>query len=343
MLDVQTLVEAGDIGGLLRAVDALAASREWGRLADLGARCRTAAQETGRQLWSVTMHVEYRLALEGPAPYAAAVLVPGAGRFALGPLTEVAASRHAWASLAPHLTDPVSASAVAQERVLRGEDLTAGPEPACGLLPPELPLLLCDWEPAYALPGYRDRDAEFPGTSALTRTLGHAVSRPVGTPGPTDEGVVALRALVEPWVRQSEGEVTALVVEGRIADAVGALSSHAAIGELASSEGLAAAQWAGASGGAHGRRPGGARGRFAAWSAAAALVGLDWPPDPAELGEAIAELRWCRWEPPSPAPGWACRMAIEDPIDGLAWGLDALDRAPETPSAALATGGDSPL
>ena len=35
-----------------------------------------------------------------PAPWAGAVLVPGAGRFALGPLTEVAASTHTWAELA---------------------------------------------------------------------------------------------------------------------------------------------------------------------------------------------------------------------------------------------------
>ncbi|MBA2529414.1 MAG: hypothetical protein H0V19_05530, partial [Euzebyales bacterium] len=147
MRELQALVDAADTAALLRAVDGLAETREWDRMAALAQRCRDAV-EMGKQLWAVAMHIDYRLAWEGPPAHAAAVLRPGAGRFTLGPLPEVAASTHDWASLAPHLTDPVTAATFAGERVLRGEDLTAA-EPAALLEPAELPLRTWSWEPAY--------------------------------------------------------------------------------------------------------------------------------------------------------------------------------------------------
>ena len=49
--------------------------------------------------------------------------MPGAGRFALGPLSEVAASTHTWAELAPHAPPGPLAAVTAHERVVRGEDL----------------------------------------------------------------------------------------------------------------------------------------------------------------------------------------------------------------------------
>ena len=120
------LVELGDPAALLRAVDGLCASRDWAGLVDLRQRLEEAV-ERGRPLWPVTTYVEYRMALDGPAPEAASVLRPGAARFALGPLTEVAATTHTFAELAPHLAVPAVAGAVAQERVLRGEDLREVP------------------------------------------------------------------------------------------------------------------------------------------------------------------------------------------------------------------------
>src|SRR5918994_183898 len=120
------LVELGDPAELLRAVDGLCASRDWAGLVDLRHRLEEAV-ERGRPLWPVTTYVEYRMALDGPAAEAASVLRPGAARFALGPLTEVAATTHAFAELAPHLAVPAVARAPAQERVPRGEGLRGAP------------------------------------------------------------------------------------------------------------------------------------------------------------------------------------------------------------------------
>jgi hypothetical protein len=105
--------------------------------------------------------------------------------------------------------------------------------------------------------------------------------------------------------------------------------TDARVAPLPPSDALALLAWAAASGGAHGRRRGAARGRFDAWWAAAALTGLDddWPPDPDELGAAIAELRWWWWDAAEPDTGWTLRIALEDPVDGLAWAVTAVDIA----------------
>ena len=75
-----------------------------------------------------------------------------------------------------------------------------------------------------------------------------------------------------------------------------------------------------------------ARGRFEAWWCAAALTGLDevWPPAGEDLGGAVAELRWGRWDEGTPPTGWHLLIAVEDPADGLAWALDARDAADRT-------------
>lgn len=324
MRDLQALVDGADESALLLAVDGLCASRDWDELVDLARRCREAV-ESGRQLWGVAMHIDYRLALEAPAPYAGAVLRPGAGRFALGPLTEVAAGRHSWDALVPHIADTGSAAAVAQERVLRCEDLTGRPD-----VPADLPLRLAPFEPSYALPTYRDRSAEFPQPEAATRR-GRA-PEPVRAvpPLPDDDGVRALRAVVEPWVAESSGRVAAVVVDADAAGAVGCFAEEAALLPLSGAEALALLQWAGASGGAYGRRRGGAAGRFAAWWTVAALAGLAWPdqPDQAfveEFATALGELRWYRWWPAAAETGWVLRLAATDPVDGLAWAVQAVD------------------
>lgn len=320
MRSLSELVDAADPAALLAAVDRLAAARDWDGLVDLGRRCLEAV-EFGRQLWPIAMHIDYRLAWEAPAAYAASVLRPGAARFALGPLTEVAASTHEWDALAPHLQDPASAGAVAQERVLRGEDLrerTNGEEA-------ELPLVRVPWEPVYALPRYRDRSAAFPQPDAALRPLPEPRLRPPGTRLDEDDAVAALRSAVGTWTAESSGRTDAVVVEGEVDAAVGALAPEAALLQVEAAEGLALLQWAAASGGAYGRRPGGARGRFATWWAAATLTGLPWPPDPDELGAALAELRWYRWSPPGIETGWVLRLAVSDPVDGLSWAIDATD------------------
>jgi hypothetical protein len=324
MRPLQPLVDQGDVPALMLAVDGLCASREWDELVTLARRCRDAI-EMGRQLWAVAMHIDYRLALEGPPVHAAGVLSPGAGRFALGPLTEVAAGAHGWEVLLPHLRDPASTAAVAQERVLRGEDLSAD---AVALAAPRdgVPLRLEPWEPVYAVPTYRDRSAAFPGPAVAARPL----PAPQPLRGRTqqaaeDAGVSALRDVAEPWASQSSGRVRAVSVAGDAEAAVATLTGQAGLLPITPAEALALLQWAGASGGARGRRRCGAAGRFSAWWAAAAVAGLGWPPDPDELGGALDELRWWRWTPPGSESGWVLRLAVEDPVDGLAWAVDATD------------------
>lgn len=335
MLDLQPLVDSADSAALLRAVDGLCAHRQWEMLSDLARRCRR-AMDVGKQLWPIAMHIDYRLALEGSASHAAAVLEPGAARFALGPLTEVAAVNHDWASLAPHIRDLASAAAVAQERVIRGEDLRGVVD---GLVS-ELPLRLAGWEPSYALPHYRDREAAFPQPETATRNLHTARLRWVEPASPLSEdpGVQALRDVVETWVTQSSGQARAVTVEGDAEGALGRLLADAGreptavIAPLEPADALATLQWAGASGGAYGRRRGGARGRFATWWTAAALAGLDWPAEPDAIGEAINELNWYRWAPPEPESGWVLRLAVTDPVDRMGWAIEATDQRTDDPT-----------
>jgi hypothetical protein len=345
---LQPLVESADVAALLRAVDGCCAGRSWDTLVDLARRCRDAI-ELGKQLWPVAMHIEYRLAYEAPGRYAASVVRPGVGRFALGPLTEVAASTHTWDELAGDVNDPASSATVAQERVIRGEDLR-------GRLPDEhteLPLRLQPWEPAYALPTYRDREALFPAPDIVAATppepaggdpgVRASDSEPAGgSELPDDAGVEALRAVVETWTTQSEGRVAAVTVDGDAAGAVAHIAPVAAITPISGQQALAWLQWCGASGGAHGRRRGGAAGRFAAWWALAQLAGVPWPEAAGsddglagELGDALGELRWYRWSPATAASRddrWHLHIAVHDPVDGLAWAISASDHLAEAVS-----------
>jgi hypothetical protein len=317
------LVELGDPAGLLRAVDGLCATGDWAGMVELRRRLGEAV-ERGRPLWPVITYVEYRMALEAPGPQAASVLRPGAGRFALGPLTEVAAATHTFAELAPHLAEPAVAGSVAQERVLRGEDLRRAPGAHPEVL--ELPLVLAPWEPAYALATYRADRLEVPDPGAEQVVMAAAD----GGPGPVVDRPDATRALtdlVEVWTSESAGTARAVVVRGGPAEAVAALGYRRhRLGRIRPAAAMARMAWAAASGGAHGVRRGAALGRFDAWWAAAGLAGLDWPPDPAELGRAIERLEWWVWDDGMPGSGWVLRLAAADPAAGRAAALDATDR-----------------
>lgn len=320
------LVELGDIDELVRHADRLAAGGWWDDLYELRDLCRTAL-ERGRQLWPVSARAEFLLALDAPGEWAAKVLVPGAGRFTPGPLAEVAAVNHSWADLARHLEPGAPDTAVfAHERVLYDEDL----RDAEGVDPHvlDIPLRLQAWEPSYPLATYDADHAEF---------LIDAVSglQPLALPGPAPDAddpdsVRALRDLVTAWTAESNGRSVASAVVGDASAAIASLgiTSCRAV-EVTAGAAVARLAWAAASGGANGRRRGMAAGRFSAWWTAAALTGLldEWPVDPDELGEAVAELRWLVWDPGGPDTGWTCRIAVEDPVDGLAWALDAADAA----------------
>lgn len=314
------LVAWNDLDELVREVDRRTAGGDWDGLVRLRDRCR-AALERGLQLWPAASLAEYRLALHAPGPYAAAVVGEGAGRFALGPLAEVAASTHRWAELAPHLADGPQAGIVAHERVVRGEDLSGEPVPFADVL--SVPLSIQPWEPEWPLATYADDkvDAPRPQLPSLARVG----LPPAGEPVDDDDADAALRAVVQPWVAQSNGRVQVAVVERTAAAAIAALGvATARLAELPAAEALAQLAWAGASGGAHGRRRGAATGRHLAWAVAAALAGVD-PPD--LEADALAALRWYAWDDNLPELGWSLRLAADHPGEGMAWAIAASDVA----------------
>jgi len=322
-------VERGDIDELIGLIDGLCLDADWDGLTDLARRCR-AALERGRQLWPAAAHADYRLALEAPAAWAGPAVAPGRGRFAPGPLTEVVASTHGWSELAGELPDPALAAVVAQERALRGEDLTADRRVPAQLI--EVPLALQPWEPDYPLATYRPDGAEFPspaGLDAEGSPAGAGAARPTGVAGGgADDGVRALRDLVAGWTEASSGRADAVVVEGDARAAAAALGM-AAVTELAPDDALARMAWCGASGGAHGRRRGMASGRFGAWWALAAVSDRldDWPVPPEQLGAALDRLEFLAFEVPGPPTGWRLGLAIGAPGSGRAWAVSARDPA----------------
>ena len=85
------LIHDVDLDGLVRLIDARCSSGDWAGLLRLRDRCAAATRETGRQLWPAATLAEYRLALLAPAEWAATVLDGEAGRFTIGPLSEVVA------------------------------------------------------------------------------------------------------------------------------------------------------------------------------------------------------------------------------------------------------------
>lgn len=311
-----------ELDQLVRDVDRLCDSRDWDGLVALRDRCREALKR-GKQFWPAASFAEYRLALEAPGPYAAAVVSDmGAGRFALGPLSEVAASTHTWAELAGGPPSPALAAA-AHERVLRGESLSGVD---IGL---ELPTELQPWEPHYPPAQYEAYKAVFP-TPPLPRLAGAAVRAAPDAVVDDPDAVRALVDLATAWTAESNGRAEAVAVEGDVAGAVAALGApRARLAEMDGPNALAWMAWTAASGGAHGRRRGMAMGRFDAWWALAALAGLveDWPVPPDDLGQAAAELRWYAWDAGEPETGWGLRLAVEDPLDTRAWALLATDAA----------------
>ncbi len=317
-----------DLDALVRQVDGLCAARDWDGLVSLRTTC-LAAVERGHQHWPIASLIEYRLALRGPAELAAEQLVEGRGRFALGPLAEVAASTHTWDELARHLPDGPMRWVVAHERALRGDDLQA--LDAGEHL--EVPLVLGGWEPRYALATYHDDRVEAP-RPPLPDSLRTDPHRDLGAAADAssdegaDDAADALMEVVRGWTATSEATAAAVAVDGDAHGAIAALGHDAAVVvEVSGAEALAQLAWAGASGGAHGRRRGAAAGRSGAWWAAAALAGLDedWPPHPDDLGEAIAELRWFAWEPGDPDIGWRLHLAVEDDLHGMSWALAVVD------------------
>ena len=322
---VADLASWGDAELLDARIDRLAFDGDWDGLLELRNLCRTAL-ERGHQLWPVAARAEYRLALEAPARWAGPLCEPGAGRFAPGPLAEVAAATHDWLDLAPHLPPGPGAAHVAHERVLRGEDLTHDESIDRSVI--DLPLVLQPWEPQYPLAEYEVSEARFPAPQ-LPSAPGARIALPAAGSAFEDREVVeALVDLARTWTVESNGRAEAVAVEGTAEHAVAAFGlREARLTPLSAADVMSHFAWTAASGGAYGRRRGMAAGRFSAWWAAASLSGMidDWPVAPDELGQAIGELRWFVWDNGMPSIGWSLRLAVDDPADGLAWALTATD------------------
>lgn len=310
------------MNGLLRAVNTLCNERAWDELLDLADRCEDAI-ERGKQLWPIAAHIDYRVALEGPAELAASVLSPELGRFLLGPLTEVTASTHTWTELAPHLETPQLAAYVAQERVLRGEDLRDDGRAHPEVL--EMPLVLESWEPTYALATYRADHVEVAEPWSARAPL-EAVEPAPGTPIEDPELEEVMLGLVSPWTTESNGAARVAVVEGTALGAASLLTlDKLRMCSLLPEEALQRLAWAAASGGAHGRRRGAALGRSLAWYGAGVLAGLDLPPRSEDLAAGMRDLRWYLWDEGEPEEGWVLRVAAEHPEDGWAVAIAATD------------------
>ena len=321
--DLQDLIEAADMNGLLRAVDNLCGQRDWEGLIDLADRCEEAL-ERGKQLWPIADHIDYRLALEAPGDYAASVLDGKPSRFALGPLTEVAASTHTWADLAEHIEPAQVAAFVAQERVLRREVLTGDPRAHAEVL--ELPLKLEDWEPGYTLATYRSNVVEIAEPWDPKARLVEVEVSSGADELDEEEFVNALLDLVTPWTTESNGAARACVVDGDAVDAASALTLGALrMGRLRGDEALQRIAWAAASGGAHGRRRGAAVGRSIAWYLVALLGDVGWPASPESVRVALEHLEWSYWDEADPEEGWVLRLAVADPTNGWAAAIAATD------------------
>ena len=241
-------------------------------------------------------------------------MIDGAGRFALGPLTEVAASTHPWDELAPHLPDGPLVGLVAHERVVRGEDLSGADVPFADVL--DVPLQLAPWEPAWPAATYDDAElvADPPPLPALEPVELPAAVEPVAD----GEAESVLRDLVLPWTTQSNGRVEVVAVDGSALHAIATLGPPAArVAEVPAADALARVAWAAASGGAHGRRRGAAVGRELAWRLGDTLA--------AGIGKhrRAAVVRVGRHAPRRRLEPRA--IAVDDPDDGVAWAVSAHD------------------
>lgn len=318
---ITAAIDAGDLDELIRIIDMLCDAGEWERLVDVRDRARRAL-ERGRQLWPAASRAEYLLALHAPAEYAAAMLVEDAGRFAIGPLAEVAASTHAWVDLAPHVTPGPVAAVAAHERVVRGESVAPGTVLHAEVL--AVPVALEPWEPEYPVATYRADGVDAPAPEM-------PVARPFTLPEPgrviEDPDVdAAVRDLTGAWTAGSEGRARVVAVEGGAASAIAALGVEDVRATwIDPTEALALLAWAGASGGRHGRRRGAAAGRDRTWALLRAVLDLD--PEETPDAKAVRRLGWLAWSAPDVTSGWVLRIAVEDVDGGLGWSVDALDPA----------------
>ena len=325
--DFNQLIDRSDLDGLVRAVDDLCSSHDWSSLLQLRNSCRLATA-SGKQLWPASTLAEYRLALLAPAHIAAQVVLEGSGRFTLGPLTEVIAQSHQWSELQNELPHSPIASFVAHECALRGQHIE-NPDDVFDAL--ETPLELQDWEPNYELAVYRDNSAEFPSPDLPPTSTGRVVTAATSSENSTiqDNAVVdAVHQLVSAWTTSSNGKLQIGATRGDETHALASVGiASATLRELEPTQALALLAWAGASGGAFGRRRGAAAGRDSAWWLLGAVSGRadQWPLENDEIGEVLHSLKWSWFDADESPTGWQLQLVIVDDQRGLSWAINARD------------------
>jgi hypothetical protein len=241
----------------------------------------------------------------------------------MGPLTEVIAQNHQWSELSEFLEPSPTSTYIAYECGIRGQQVDGELFPAL-----ESPCTLLSIETNYALAEYHDNEAKFP-TPAIPE-MGNAIAVPVSSANVVHDSEVstAFHQLVDAWTTQSNGELRISCVEGSVLDALASLDVHEArLSLLSSSDALAWLTWAGASGGAHGRRRGNALGRDAAWWTIAALTvnTFHWPLSNDDLETAVNSLQWFWWDTNEPATGWQLQLCIHHADRNRSWAISVHD------------------
>ena len=220
------------------------------------------------------------------------------------------------------------ASFVAHECALRGQHIEKPAEVFDAL---ETPLELQAWEPTYELAVYRDNSAEFPSPELPPTSTGRVVTAAASLEIAIvqDNAVAdAVHQLVGAWTTSSNG---ALQVGAARGDETHALASvgitSATLRKLEPTNALALLAWAGASGGAFGRRRGAAAGRDGAWWLLGALSGRadQWPLEHDEIGDVLHSLKWSWFDADQSPTGWQLQLVIVDEQRGLSWAINARD------------------
>ena len=317
------LINRADLDGLVRLIDDYCETRSWHDLLGLRDACK-AAVANGRQVWPASTLAEYRLALLAPAEIAVQVVDEEAGRFTMGPLTEVIAQNHQWSELSEFLQPSPTSTYIAYECGIRGQQVDGELFPAL-----ESPCTLLPMETNYALAEYHDNEAKFPAPAIPD--MGNAIAVPVSSANVVHDSEVstAFHQLVDAWTTQSNGELRISCVEGSVLDALAFLEvREARLSLLTSSDALAWLAWAGASGGAHGRRRGNALGRDAAWWTVAALTGQasNWPLGDEDSITAVNSLQWFWWDANEATTGWNVQLCVHHADRNRSWAFMLTDK-----------------
>lgn len=318
------LINRADLDGLVRIIDDYCETRSWQDLRALRNACKAAAAN-GRQVWPASTLAEYRLALLAPAEIAVQVVDEDAGRFTLGPLTEVIAQHHEWAELSGFLEPSPITTFIAYECAIRGQHVDGELFPAL-----ESPCRLLECESAYALAEYHDNEAKFPTPKLPAMGPVVDIAEPSTALVSDAEVEQAIHLLAQGWISQSNGQLNIACVDGSVFDALTHLEArHVRLAMLSTDDALAWLTWTGANSGAHGRRRGNAQGRDAAWWTIAALTQktIHWPLGKSEYVTAADSLQWFRWDKNESTTGWNVQLCVHHAERNRSWAFMLTDMA----------------